>query len=273
MAKSKKATKKRARSRGLSRPELAKALDVSGSAVDRLIGAGLKPVATRGRAKLYSLDQAKRLRSTLSKNGTKYGKNLLELFRAQAQEALDRIYELEATYVEPARYVKAWTAYVRWAGGKMKTWPKALERCAGKPSSSWETPARDHLRPLMAKLEADSEKSPKWKAVAALFDPPPTRALKPVEAVADAKQQLISVRAELSKLRGRVRREKWTKREDLDFALGDATSRSLAVWWSSFPALISISRRPTDPAVWRKAAEQARGDALAALEVKKFRFG
>ncbi len=167
--------------RGLTRFELAQALGVGLTTVDRLITFGLRSTGRRGVAKVYGLGDARRLARHLAPAQAAAGEVLMRDYRSHAEDLHDRAQRELETSVADVRWRPLWQAAVADVARFTTDWPSSLADRLGfatpeeaaaavwadlgvKPNSS---PPRRHLRPaeILELLAGDPARVP-WRPAA-----------------------------------------------------------------------------------------------------------
>jgi hypothetical protein len=146
-----------------TRLELSRILPASLTQVDRLIALGLKPAASRGRAKLYRLSEARRLvqRNTRETENT----NLIALADAKARRVRSDLARFAGRHVRPADAAAQWQVLVGHVRAAVTAMVAALaRRLAALPAAPAPTPGpprdRRFLTPDQVRALLDDPASP-----------------------------------------------------------------------------------------------------------------
>jgi hypothetical protein len=142
--------KRAPRNAGLTRLELAAALGMSPRKIDRLVAAGLAPVAGRGPAKLYSVAAARTLAATLAPKPAAQPNVLIDDYRSHAEDLHARTETLRAEHVAVRDVMTAWRKVVAVIEEMTSTWPTTIARRVEAARAAGEMPrllAADGPRP------------------------------------------------------------------------------------------------------------------------------
>jgi hypothetical protein len=128
--------------RGLTRVELSQALGVGLTTIDRLIAFGLKPIGSRGRAKLYRLADARQWAEQRAPAQVAASDVLIADHRTHAEDLHDRRQHLVAEWVADAAWRPLWQEAVAAVSRLTASWPAQLTERLGTV-----TPAERELLP------------------------------------------------------------------------------------------------------------------------------
>ncbi len=264
---------------GLTRHELSHHLKISGSSVNRLIAAGLRPVGTRGPAKLYSPTAARAAlrRAAAAGPGTEYGAALLSLFLAQAEEARAREGELRRQHIHESEWVVGLRLELAAVREVLAEWlTTAPDRVAAiaRPGGPRVFPGDDPRAIGYAVQELVSR--PLLEAIAARVNalpPPPAPAgsspgRRRPTTIAEARAALLRARGAVAQLRADIKSDRaWRPRPAVERGLGDARANARDTIWTGLPATVlrgrADDRRGTMPSVLQAIAADC-GEALEA---------
>jgi len=112
--------------RGYTRVELAAALSCSRATVERLIAAGLEPIGYQGKAHLYRLSDARRLRRQLAGKDQVPDDVRLEDYASNAEDLRDRTEQLRREWLADGGWLPHWRAVVSLVSRVTSSWPATL---------------------------------------------------------------------------------------------------------------------------------------------------
>jgi hypothetical protein len=268
---------------GVTRVELARRLAVGLTTVDRLIAAGLQTVGLRGRAKLYSVRDARRLAKRLAPTANAAAAEVICAdYNSHAEDFWSRRRELIEQFIPDDVWLRQLGEVVKVAKRLTADWPDALVQRLGaaEPDEAgfdWadgprvRTPqgvANDSdvpapvLRPLM---QTFAERISAHESMTALFTaivriPPVARmTLITTKGVDDARAQLRAARTSFRAARVAIRRDH--RRRQAILAAIDAACESWRFrWWESRFLFYGAAG---DPERIRRAVQSVRKEALS----------
>jgi hypothetical protein len=267
--------KKKRAAPSLSRVDLAKALNCGLTSIDKLIAVkGLRSCGRRGRAKLYSEAEARRLLVKLGPAETTAAQILLRDYQALAEDLRDRRRTIVETLIADEAWIPCWRAVVRWFEKQTASWPETIAailaplktddvlRLDGDERWQGLRPPVPLVRPLLEALADAVEAGPKppKQYVAldqALAVPAADAAPAAPTDVDDARSQWHEARALFRSTRTAARRGH-RRRARVLAAIDRAHVEARLAWMAEVPGDILGDRRRA-----REWAEERRREALS----------
>jgi hypothetical protein len=236
----------------LPRAELARRLKTSTGTLDRLIAAKLlKPAGTRGRAKLYRVADARRALARAAKDQSEYGRSLVGLFNAQADEARARLAELRAEWIHDRDWRGPWRQVVAAVTAELARWSRGAAGrlgpiLAGDVADPTVAPLATGDRRIGYLVQA-REVRPLLERLAAIRTPWPTRPAPPPAGpapttITGARQLLIEARSAVARFRAALKndRARWRKRAVLEAEIESHLVEARGMLWNGVPAKLVV---------------------------------
>jgi len=261
--------------RGLTRVQLAEALNLGLTTIDKLIAHGLRPVGARGRAPVYQLGDARRLRRQLT-GRDQVDSVLLSDYLAHSEDFRDRTEQLRREWVADNVWTLAWRRVVVRVDRLTRRWPAQLAdrlgslhrdqqdlvawcdgprvlppqpaACLGPEAfAAWQARCAELsalpglMRPLLADAAAALRAAGSLVTLSrALVAPPPARAPRRPRTVDAARDAWRQARADFRRARVVIRRGH-RRRADVIQAINLAIVTWRNSWWAARGVLASLA--------------------------------